>query len=311
VYDATYIGTHYDGIPLDAVTADDLVGDDQLGMVTTWTLRPGMYWHDSDPGADGIFGTVDDGELHEVTAADMVWGLNMLRDQEADRYQTQWWFIWAVEQVDKYTLKVCEERRFLFAFEGHDSGLFSPKHIWEPFIEPTFDIASLEITLPDGTTSYGDEIIAWEEHHEDWEGWEWELIPDPGYRDPETGDVAGDAPMLTHLIGFGPFKYHMGGWTVGIGSHFEANRQYFAHGICVGDIYFDKTCELPDWYLTMASVGEYRIDPNYDVKADIAYPAQVIDTSEIYCVQFDHFGHYWGPPPLPGGFTWCDHSTCE
>jgi len=311
VYDATYNGTHYDGIPIADVTEDDLVNDDQLGMVVTWKIREGMYWHDSNPGPDGKFETADDGTLYEVTAEDYCFGMNLLRDQENDRYQTQWWFVYAVEEVDEFTVKVCEERRFLFAFEGHDVGFLAPKHIWESFIEPVYDVASLAITLPDGTISYGDEIIDWTRHHDTWEGWEEPYMQDPGIRDPITGAISTDPRfMLTKLIGFGPFKYHMGGWEVGIGSHFEANRQYFAHTICVGDIDFSKTVELPDLYAVMASVGEYKADPNYNVAADICYPAQVIDSAEIYAVQIMHFSHYWGPPPLPGGFEWCDCSTC-
>ena len=300
VYDATYTGTHYNGIPLADVTADDLVGDDQLGMVTTWKMREGMYWHDSDPGPDGIYGTADDGELHEVTAADMVWGLNLIRDQTCDRYQTQWWFIYAVEQVDQYTVKICEERRYLYAFEGHnDVALLTPKHIWEGFIGPTYDIASLPITLPDGTISYGDEITAWANHHEDWVGWYEEYMPDPQYRDPDTGAVAADAPMLTYLIGFGPFKYHLGGWEVGTGAHLEDNLCYFGGRICPADVNFDRIVNERDLNAVIAAIGQYRVDPNYDVRCDICYPAQVIDTTEVYTVQYDHFNHTWGPGPPP------------
>jgi ABC-type transport system substrate-binding protein len=316
VYDAEFTGTHYDGIPMAELTVDDMVGDDILGMVTTWEMRPGIYWHDSDPGPNGKFEEIgdpdyDDGEKHGLTAEDIVFGLNLIRDQECDRYQTQWWFIYAVEKINDYKFAVYEERQYVFAFQDHGVGCYVPKHIWEGYINPTYDIGSLPITRLDGTTGYGDEIIGWEHHHEEWAPWEEVHIQDPSIRDPVTGAISDDPRFrLTKLIGFGPFKYHIDGWIVGDSSHFEGNRQYFGHCVCDGDVDFDQITMLPDMNKVMRSVGEYRLDPNYDVAADICYPAQVIDVSEIYAVQ-SHWAHYWGPAPLRSGFTWCDCHTGE
>jgi ABC-type transport system substrate-binding protein len=305
VYDAPFTGTHYDGIPIADVTADDLVGDDQLGVCYQWEMRDTAYWHDSDPGDDGIIGTGDDGVLHPVTTADWEFNLNLLRDQNNVRYVSSWNYIYGCYAEDADTIYICEERRFLFAFESEDLTML-PKHLMETWVGPTY--TALPITLPDGSVVNGEMMTDWDEHHEDWYGWEEAYMPDPMYRDP-GGGVAPDAPMLTYLIGFGPFKYHLGGWEPGVSAHFEANRQYFAHGTCIGDIDFSLTCELPDWYATMASFGAYRVDANYDIKADIKYPAQVVDLDEVYAVQFEHFGHYHGPQPVPFGFVYCDHST--
>jgi hypothetical protein len=308
----------------DYIVEDDLAGDDKLGMVTTWTIRPGMYWHDSDPGDDGIFGTGDDGAVHPVTTADAEFCMNLLRYQENERYMTQWVFVYGIEVEDAYTWKVFEERRFLFAFEGHGVAYLAPKHIWEDFIFaedgtsfPTnwgsgYPSAVhddyLEIVMPCGAISYGDcwdyysvDDTGYDHHYDEWYGWETTYMTDP--TDPE-------GRQLTHLIGHGPFKYHYGGWIEGESVSFDNNPAYFAGHICVGDLDFNQRCEpaTADVYDILANIGPFPT-PAYpeleELRADTCHPAQVIELSEL--LMFDeHSGHYWGPDPVPSGFVRCE-----
>jgi hypothetical protein len=306
------------------VEQSDLAGDDRLGMVNTWTIRKGIYWHDSDPGADGVYNTTDDGDVYPVTTADAEFGFNILKYQKNVRYMTQWQYVAGVEVVDTYTFKLFEERRFLFSFEGHDVCMLTPKHIWENYIHLTGAPAILDdyldLICPCGELSSGDawnyyssridppSTYDYRNHHDTWEGWEVDYMVDP--TDPE-------GRSLTHLIGYGPFKYHLGGWRPEVYARFETNPTYFAGGpgsggsshICVGDTNFNLKCEVAskDLWDEMRSVGVYGL-PNYLVHADIQDPAQVVELKEIITIIAEHptghSGHYWGPEEIPG-FTRC------
>jgi hypothetical protein len=75
--------------------------------------------------------------------------------------------------------------------------------------------------------------------------------------------------------------------------------------VCAADIDFNQRTEpaTEDVNKMLQSIGSYGA-PNYLVEADTAYPAQIVDLSEIS--QFlDHSGHYWGPDPVPLGFVRC------
>ncbi|MDH5461527.1 MAG: ABC transporter substrate-binding protein [Candidatus Bathyarchaeota archaeon] len=302
-YDAPFDGAHYDSIPVAGVTEENLVGDDQLGTVTTWTLRPGMYWHDSDPGPDGWFGSGDDGVVHPVTVADAEFGFNLLKYQENVNHISEWQYIYAVEPIDAYTFKIYEERRSWFSLLDHEVGLLTPKHIWEPYIgtEQIHD-DYLAVTRPDGTIGsadcwdyYSDAPENYAHHHGKWRGWQEAYMEDPlrpGWD-------------LTYLIGFGPFTYHHGGWEQGVSVCLEANHAHLAGHICPADINFNQRCEpaTEDVNKLLSSIGSYGA-PNYRAECDTAYPAQIVDLSEIRLL-VDHLGHYWGPDPVPPGFVRC------
>jgi len=53
----------------------------------------------------------------------------------------------------------------------------------------------------------------------------------------------------------------------------------------------------------LSSIGSYGA-PNYRAECDTAYPAQIVDLSEI-SLFVDHSGDYWGPDPVPDGFVRC------
>jgi ABC-type transport system substrate-binding protein len=272
-----------------------------------------MFWHDSDPGDDMIFGTADDGDVMPVTTADIEFGFNLLRYQENVRYATQWQFVYAVEPVNVTMFKVFEERRFLFAFEGHDVSMLAPKHLYEDYIfgegntVPTGWTDAIEIVMPCGAISHGDcwvyysqDDSAYEHHHDEWAMWEEEYIVDPT-------DPAGR--MLTYLIGFGPFKYHLGDWVPGDHVKFAANPTYYGGHICKGDLDFNQKCEpaTVDVHDIMSSVGPrpYLNPSRESVRADIMYPAQVVELAELLAF-IAHSGDYWGADPVPEGFTRCD-----
>ncbi len=113
--------------------------------------------------------------------------------------------------------------------------------------------------------------------------------------------------MLTELIGFGPFKYHYGGWDPGTSVRIENNPNYFAGHICQADIDFTQRVDTNDLIYILMSIGVYS-SPNYRVEADIHYPAQRIWGPEI-AVFLDHFGNYWGPDPVPAGYVRCPGPT--
>jgi len=316
VYDAPFNGTHYDGIPIADVTTSNLVGDDVLGMETTWRLRDDLYWHDSDPGPDGVHGTGDEpsGSVHKVTTADMEYAARVFMGKEYPeyenlRYYSSWTFFagytdtydgpFAVEIVDDQTFTIYEERRYVFAFEGHDSTLaIVPKHIWEPYIEG-----------PDatkGTEDDGDPAA--------WTGWEDDYMIDP------VRQRLGLSEMhLTHLIGYGPFVYHLGGWTPGVSTAIEYNPLYFAGKINPGDVdlEFFYNPELPEGlqrygYVDFADYGRLLDardnnvggwaggipnDPMWDPTADLAGPAQVVQMVAGYDISswYASLGERWGP----------------
>jgi len=300
-------------IPVANVTAAHCAGDDTPGVVTTWTLRPGQYWHDSDAGADGKLNTTDDGTTYPVTTADAEFGFNLLKYQENVRYMTQWIFLYAVEVYPPYEIKVYEERRFLFGFEGHDVCLLAPKHLWENYIHkagaPAVHDDGLEVVMACGNCSAADYWDFYSEddsgylHHHDERTDLWTQV----YKtDPNNPDFT-----LTYLIGNGPFVYHSGGWVPGDSVHVETWGCYFGGHICPSDIDFNSRCEpaTDDVNKLLQSIGSYPA-ANYLVECDTTWPCQVVDLSEI-SLFLDHSGHYWGPDPVPDGFTRCPHSTVD
>jgi hypothetical protein len=301
-YDAPFNGTHYNGIPVAEpgaynVTSSDLVGDDQLGMVTTWKLRPDIFWHDS-----------NSTNPRPLTNADVEWGFNLLRYQENMRYMTQWTFVYAIEPLaDGLTFKLYEERRFLFSFEGHDVSILAPKHIWEDYIGTgQINDDALTLTRPDGTTGKADcwdyysvDDTGYNNHHDDWSGWEEIYMEDPNRPGWD----------LTYLIGHGPWVYHYGGWEEGHSVRFERSSTSYAGHICAADIDFNKKCEpaTEDVNKLLRSTGVYGA-PNYDISCDTVWPAQIVwEPERSYFL--DHSGHYWGPDPVPSGFVRCPESN--
>jgi hypothetical protein len=340
VYDNAFNGTHYAGvgtngiaetpqpdpypcggftivpggddvvIPVADVVPADCAGDDVPGMVTTWTIREGQWWHDSDFGDDGEPGTSDTGEdMKWCTTADAEFGFNLLKFQENMRYMSQWTYVYAVEVIDTYTFKVYEERRFLFAFEGHDVSMLAPKHVWEPFIG-TGQIHDdyMEVVMTDGACSYADcwdyysvDDSGYNDHHDNWYGWESVYMEDPNMPGWD----------LTYLIGNGPFVYHYGGWDVGVSVRFESWPAYPHGHVCPADIDFNQRCEpaTEDVNKLLSSIGSMGA-PNYLVECDTCYPAQTVDLTEI-SLFLDHSGDYWGPDPVPSGFQRCPSSTVD
>jgi hypothetical protein len=311
VYDAPYDvgpdgewGTDddtYNGIPVADVTAGDLVGDDQLGMVTTWVLRDDLYWHDSDPGPDLKFGTDDDGTVYPVISADVEFMARLMMNKtgipgatyENVRYYGTWQYFagygrggnpdldpegpFAVEIVDRRTFKIFEERRYIFAFESHNILLLGAQHIWEPYVLAGGDPAT-------------------------WTGYEEQYMVDPildrvckATPIPLTfeGICAqhNTAPYyLTYQIGFGPFVYHYGGWTPGVSTRIEVNPLYFA-GTSL------PTITDPQYHRGFPHPADVDLEVYYnpELPAGLQYYGSV-DLSDISRV-LDAFGSWPGAMP--------------
>jgi hypothetical protein len=278
-YGADGIITHYDGIPVADVVSTDLAGDDVLGMATSWELRDDLYWQDSDPGVDGIYGTADTGEnLNPVTSEDVVFCYDLMINQSNIRYVSTHRFVADVVAHNAREYTILEERRFLFSFEGQGIGLLCPKHIWGPWIAGT-----------DGKLGTTDD-----NHHHDWYGWEDQYMLDPVRQRLGLPDK-----WLTYLIGFGPFTYHYGGWTPGQYAHFEANPLYHmaieGSAPLIGDTNMNGVVEIGDMYIIIDTFGKTpNVDPDYDARGDIAPLAQVVDLDDVYAAA-PQIGKQWYP----------------
>lgn len=294
----------YNNIPVELVREEDLQGDDTLGMRTYWRLRENLYWHDTDPGPDGKPGTADDGPWFPVTTGDVEFTWDVLIKQQNIKYFSIWWWVYDVTTIwddpplegtarptNDLDFQVYEERRWVFAFEGHSEvSVLLPMHIWEQ------DLAG-----PDGEFCTDDD-----RDHRTWMGWEVPYIEcpiHPGY-------------MLSRLIGFGPYHYHIDGpggpgWQPGVLTHVEANTIYFgtfvpfhyppeeySNGepgrILRGDVNLNQLVDMQDLSVVIDAFGSNPGSSNWDPKADIAYPAQAIGLEEIFVV-IEESGQTWGP----------------
>jgi hypothetical protein len=291
----------YNGKAVADVTAADLKGDDQLGMRTAWKLRDKMYWHDSDPGPDRIFDTPDDGVKYQVNTADVtVMMNNILIGQENQRYYSTWYFVNNATAIDTLKFEIYEERQYLFAFECHsDVAVLAPKHIYEGVRGSEMKI----LIGPDKIWGTPDDI-----HHKFWRGWENEKYFSC------TMHTNWGVCWVTELIGFGPYHYHYigggpgAGWNPGEWTRVEPNVCYFgtvspmgpaAGGgtpgrIRRGDVDLNQLVELPDLSKVIDAFGTSPGTPTWDERADIAYPAQIIDLDD-FNVFAAEFGQTWGP----------------
>lgn len=284
----------YDGIPVADVTVDDLVGDDQLGMRTVWKLRDKLYWHDSDPGVDGVFGTPDDGVTYQITTADVEFNMNnILIGQENERYYGNWQYVVNATALDTLKFEIYEERQYAFAFESHAVVLTGPKHIYEP-----------DLIGPDNIWGTDDDI-----HHQFWTGWQVELGDDMiSARNGMTGW------KLSRLIGNGPFIYHISGpggigpgWQPGVLTHVEPNVAWQGTSVPVapaagggtpgrvklGDIDLNHLVELPDLSAVIDAFGSSPGTATWDERADVVYAAQIVNLDDFNAIVAE-FGQTWG-----------------
>lgn len=260
-------------------------GHEVVGTHMFFQVREGLKWHDGTP----------------VTADDCVFGLDLLRFQDNERYLSTWDPIYDVVKTGTYTFEVYYDMRYYFAASAvGGASFYTPKHIWEGFIDPTVSTG----TGPMG----GDNWTATENHHSLWRGWENSIGRDT-YNDYSDMD-------LTELIGFGPYIYHLGGWVPGIYSHVEANPNYMATSEplrwCPGEVNKDQYTDGRDVWHVLRRIGhEEYMSIWYDTlgsapslqgpAVDIKWPAQVIDMAENTLLTL-HTGHWSGIGDAPIGW---------
>jgi hypothetical protein len=332
VYDAvvTYDGDGnmltYDGKAIADVTEDDLKGDDQLGMKTRWELRDDLYWHDSDPGPDGKFGTADDGAgpddtvgtaddlLHKVTTADVLFCAQMMLGKVYPAYENvRYYGIWehmagyidphdgpfCVDIVNATVFDIYEERRFVFSFEVHDIFLYCAKHIWEPYVKG-----------PDDTLGTGDD-----QNPNEWEGWDrTKATVNTALLDPVRQRLGLSDMYLTDQIGYGQFVYHHGGWIKGVSTSIEYNPLHYhgnpAHLADVDlEVYYNENLPKGYQYYGYVDAADYKwiidardhgswegdipVDSMRDPSADLVVPAQIVTGAEI-AAWYSDIGESWG-----------------
>lgn len=250
-------------------------------------------------GPDGIQGTADDGmkttvHLREdmvwqeatntpVTAYDWWFCMEVLKAQNNAKYRSYWEPYYQTEIIDAYTFTEYATETFIDRFESLDIGFLAPKHIWEPFIQPTY-----EYTPP--SSGIMPHITDWVNHHSAWQGWNW----------PSETSMGG-----SQLVGMGPFYYPIGAWQP-TSCHIDANREWWGGKVCAGDVDLNGIVELTDLSLVLDAQGTYPGHPRWESPdsehrvemlgpaADIAAPAQQIIGAEISKIII-HFGHEWGP----------------
>jgi len=235
------------------------------GMTLTYTLRPGVTWHDGTP----------------VTVADCVFALNLMRFQGNDRYRYVWEPIWDVVATGPSSFTIWWLDRYLFAHEYFGISLLAPSGIWMPYILPTI--------VPTGPMG-GDRWTGWVRHHSTFEPWE---VAHP------------TVPGLTCLIGTDNFVYRDAGWDPGISVCVEAwdNVLNYMPQINPGDCTLDGIVDMYDVWQVFYRQGVFTGQcyptaigghPRWDPIADIAYPAQRITGDELVLV-LSNFGQTWGP----------------
>lgn len=233
-----------------------------IGEKMTWTLRNDMTWHDGTP----------------VTSADVEFCLDLLVNQNNERYDSVHKYIHDVNVVDTYTFEVYYTARYLWA-DNDVAGisLLTPMHIWKPYIAG-----------PDGILWNGDD-----RDHRFWSGHD--TISAWGYTAP-TIDTPSGPVQLTHLQGNGYHVYPYGGWTPGVsmrlvrwhGSGYHYNR------ILRADNNFDGIADVLDLWAPLYAMGTQPGMPKWLFEADMANPSALIDGRDVEVV-YDDWGYYWYP----------------
>ena len=232
------------------------------GEKMTWTLRSDMTWHDGTP----------------VTTADVEFCLDLLVNQNNERYDAIHKWIHDVNVLNTYEFEVYYTGRYLWAEDDISAvALLAPKHVWEPYIDG-----------PDNVLWNGDD-----EDHRFWDGSNW--IDEYGYAAPEIETPSG-TEQLTHLIGNGPFIYPYGGWTPGVSMRLvrDGGSTWHFTRILRGDNNFDGITDVLDLYAPVLAYGSQPGMPRWRFEADMANPAGLIDGRDILAV-YNDWGYYWYP----------------
>ena len=241
------------------------------GEYMRWTLRDDMTWHDGTP----------------VTSADVEFCLDLLVNQNNERYDSIQRVIHDVEVIDEFTVDVYLTARYLWAENDISHiALLAPRHIWKPYIA-------------------GDNGILWDpddRDHRFWSGVDWTNIH--GYSAPTINTVSGTV-QLTHLQGNGPFVFPRGGWVpneyIRLIRWYDPSTETCWHytRILRGDNNFDGYVDTLDLNKPKYAFGSMPEMPGWEnltggLKADMANPAALIDGRDVAKV-YDDWDLYWYP----------------
>ena len=242
------------------------------GLKMTWTLRDDMTWHDGMP----------------VTTADVEFCLDLLINQNNDRYHDIQENIHDVNVVDTYTFEVYnyerlgsgpwpESWRYYMPLNISAIALLAPKHVWEPYIA-------------------ADDGILWTEDDPDHRSWQGHLWTDAYGYDAPIIDTPSGYVQLTHLVGNGPFIYPYGGWTPGVSMRLvrDGGNTWHYKRILRSDNNFDGAVDVLDLWAPLHAYGTQPGMPKWLDRADMANPAGLIDGRDIEVV-YNWWGYCWYP----------------
>jgi len=230
------------------------------GEKMTWELRSDMTWHDGTP----------------VTTQDVEFCLDLLVNQNNERYMAIQTLIHDVNVVSTYEFEVYYKGQYLWADADISTvALLAPYHVWKPYIAGVDEILW---TLDD-------------RNHRFWSGSDW--VTAYGYTAPVIGTASGPE-QLTHLIGNGPFIYPYGGWTPGVSMRLVRWPGWHYTRILRGDNNLDGRVDMIDLWAPLYAYGAQPGMPRWLDRADMAYPSALIDGRDIEVV-YNDWGYYWYP----------------
>lgn len=240
-----------------------------IGEYMEFTMRDDMDWHDGEP----------------VTAYDVEFALDLMVNQENERYDSIVKYIHDVVVVDNYNFKVYFTGRYAWAATDVGGlGLLCPEHVWKPYIA-------------------GEDQILWTEDDRDhrfWDGSDW--TDEYGYAAP-TVDTPSGSVQLTHLIGSGYCVYPQGGWVQGQSMRLirwdPGTSGWYYERIHRGDNNFDGITDMADEWPTVFASGTEAGMTNWVLynagpRADMANPSGLIDGRDREVLD-DTWGYYWYP----------------
>jgi len=243
-YEWNIIGQTLDGLTavnpyshadIDWIATDWSIVETATGMNVTFTIRNDVKWQDG----------------KTVTASDIEWCLEFIRNYQVPRYASMWEKLVDVEVIDATHFKVIMSEPGLSLFYDISGlALYAPEHIWNRFGPFNVPANRLAVLSYDPSQAYN---VA------------------PGY-------TAGPTPPTTNLFGTGPFEFQFYDTTNNYDDMWK-NEEYFMTQADVqalmtqmfweiGDQTKTGTVDVVDLNAVSAAFGYSPPDSHYDPNAD-------------------------------------------